>query len=193
MNYMTTNERIKEIRKELKQKGYSNRAISIKNKSSGYSDSINITIKDMSINKKEIQEMAQKHESYETDKYGEILQGANTYIFIDYDYMIKYDYIDNTLTPIANKMIEKFESVEKLGDNTGVTTAKQGNKIMSISRETVALLTLDAEKEYFYNQKHIHVKGNIYNLENTKQAIIQALLYANENGYLNIKELEGAL
>nr|DAV45700.1 MAG TPA: Large polyvalent protein associated domain 29 [Caudoviricetes sp.] len=83
---MTDKERLAAIRKELKEHGYNNRRVSVR--FSGYS-AIYVTIKELAINKKEIENIAMKYESYSRDeRTGEILSGGNTFVFVDYDYRL---------------------------------------------------------------------------------------------------------
>lgn len=49
-----------------------------------------ITIKDLAIDIKEIEQLAKGYESYERDEFtGEILSGGNTFVFVNYDYGLK--------------------------------------------------------------------------------------------------------
>lgn len=83
---MTDNERLAAIRKELKEHGYNNRRVGVR--FSGYS-AIYVTIKELAIDKKEIENIAMKYESYSRDeRTGEILSGGNTFVFVDYDYRL---------------------------------------------------------------------------------------------------------
>ena len=90
----------KEIKKHLKENGIDTKNISVKGSNCGYSESFNITIKDINIDIEKVRELAKTFESYERDeRTGEILEGGNTYIFVNYDY--------NTLK-LAN---EKYNNV----------------------------------------------------------------------------------
>lgn len=80
---MTDSERIAAIRQVLKEHGYSNRKVGVRY--DGYA--ILLTIKDLSINIKEIEKLTKGYESYERDEItGEILSGGNTFVFVDYAY-----------------------------------------------------------------------------------------------------------
>lgn len=82
---MTDKERLAAIRKELKEHGYNNRRVGVRY--DGYA--IWVTIKELAIDKKEIESIAMKYESYSRDEHtGEILQGGNTFVFVDYDYRL---------------------------------------------------------------------------------------------------------
>lgn len=80
---MTDSERIATIRKALKEHGYNNRKVSVRY--DGYA--IWLTIKNLAIDIKEVEQFAQGYESYERDEFtGEILSGGNTFVFVDYAY-----------------------------------------------------------------------------------------------------------
>lgn len=84
---MTNKERSVAIRSELKKHGYTSRQISVRSGDCGYSDYSHIRIKDVSISRKTIKEICKKYEYISYDEYsGEILQGCNTFIDVDYDY-----------------------------------------------------------------------------------------------------------
>lgn len=77
----------KEIKSYLKSKGIDTKKVSIKHKWCGYSESFDITIKDINININEVEKLVKQFESIDYDEVtGEILQGGNSYIFVAYDY-----------------------------------------------------------------------------------------------------------
>lgn len=77
----------KDIKKLLKEKGFDTKKISVKHRYCGYSESFDITIKDINININEIENIIKSLEYYERDeRTGEILEGGNTYIFTQYDF-----------------------------------------------------------------------------------------------------------
>ena len=80
---MTDSERIAAIRKVLKEHGYSNRKVGVRY--DGYA--IWMTIKDLAIDIKEIEQLSKEYESYDRDEFtGEILSGGNTFVFVNYAY-----------------------------------------------------------------------------------------------------------
>lgn len=86
---MTADERVKAIRAELKAHGYNSRRIGVTLKYAGYSSVINVTIKELAIDKKEIENIADKYKFFERDeRTGEILSGGNTYIRVSYDWRL---------------------------------------------------------------------------------------------------------
>lgn len=83
---MTDRERLAAIRQALKEHGYSNRKVGVRY--DGYA--IWLTIKDLAIDIKEIEQLAKGYESYERDEFtGEILSGGNTFVFVNYAYGLK--------------------------------------------------------------------------------------------------------
>lgn len=84
---MTTTEKTKIIREELKKLGWSNRQVSVKADSCGYSSSIRCTIKDLSVNKEKVEEICNQFVKIDRDEMsGEILCGANTYVDVKWDW-----------------------------------------------------------------------------------------------------------
>lgn len=80
---MTDSERVVAIRQALKEHGYNNRKVGVRY--DGYA--IWLTIKDLAIDIKEIEQLAKGYESYERDEFtGEILSGENTFVFVNYAY-----------------------------------------------------------------------------------------------------------
>lgn len=80
---MTDSERLAAIRQALKEHGYSNRKVGVRY--DGYA--ICLTIKDLAIDIKEIEQLTKGYESYERDEFtGEILSGGNTFVFVNYAY-----------------------------------------------------------------------------------------------------------
>lgn len=97
---MTNRERSIAIRNDLKKLGYTSRQISVRSGDCGYSDYSRITIKDVSISRKLIEEICEKYEYIRYDEYsGEILQGCNTFITVDYNY--------NAVKEAKNKNIDE--------------------------------------------------------------------------------------
>lgn len=80
---MTDSERVVAIRQALKEHGYNNRKVGVR-----YDEyAIWLTIKDLAIDIKEIEQLAKGYESYERDEFtGEILSGGNTFVFVNYAY-----------------------------------------------------------------------------------------------------------
>lgn len=103
---MKTNKEIRaEIVNAFKAKGWSNRKIGL---SVDYS-SINATVKDISIPINEVEDILKDYESIDYDyASGEILCGANTFVFVRYDYK-----------SLDNASAEFIEEAEKVLKNDG--------------------------------------------------------------------------
>ncbi|WP_276934256.1 hypothetical protein [Dielma fastidiosa] len=86
MMIMTNKELSLQIRSELKAAGYKRNDISLRVTDAGYSTSIRVRIKNPKISSKEIEQVLKKYESIERDeRTGEIMQGSNMYLFVDYE------------------------------------------------------------------------------------------------------------
>lgn len=86
---MDNKEMSKQIRKKLKENGYSNRDVSVSVKDAGYSVAIHVKIKNPHIDKNVIELLIKQYERLDIDeRTNEILEGANSYLFIDYEYGI---------------------------------------------------------------------------------------------------------
>ena len=103
---MTSKERSAAIRAELKKLGYNSKQVSVKSGNCGYSGYSHLTIKDMAVRIKEVKKAVRAFESVDYDEYsGEILQGGNTYIRVEYDY--------EALNSATEKKVSEIESLVK--------------------------------------------------------------------------------
>ena len=122
---MTAKEKAAIIRKELKkQLGVTNRQVSVRSRSSGYDEAIDIEIKDLTVNKAKVEAIASRYEYIRRCEYsGEILAGGNTYVFVtlDYDALSK---AKEELLETAKKIIDDNKNL--LGTNEGKTIAEKG-------------------------------------------------------------------
>lgn len=77
---------IEVIRDEIKSLGYSRKQVSVRNERCGYSTSIKITVHDLTVNYSKIDEIGKNHKSIRhCEVTGDVLEGANTYISVDYN------------------------------------------------------------------------------------------------------------
>lgn len=121
---MDCKEIAKKIREQLKVNGINNKQVSVRSGIVGFSQEVNITIKDATIKFDMVDEMAHKYESIDYDEAtGEILSGGNTYIDVSFSYdVIKKE--REKYIPFAKKIIDKYKdtpseelvSVAKMGD-----------------------------------------------------------------------------
>lgn len=80
-----------EIKRILRKAGIETKHISVRHKWCGYSESYWVKIMSLDVDKKKVERICRGLESYEVDeRTQEILQGGNTYIFVDYDWQLEY-------------------------------------------------------------------------------------------------------
>jgi len=127
---MELKEIAKNIREELKKHGITTKQVSVKSKYSGYESIINIIIKDLTINKKIIENIVKKYEKIRWDDYtNEILEGGNVFINIDFDYKVLKEKTEE-LIPLAQELIKKGKNY-KAGEC--ITVAKKDDLIILYS------------------------------------------------------------
>ena len=86
---MSDRERVQTIRQALKEKGYNSRRVSVTYQIAGYSAIIRVTIKELEINKAEIENIVKGFNEIDRDeRTGEILEGGNTFVSVNYDYRL---------------------------------------------------------------------------------------------------------
>lgn len=82
---MTNKELGNAIRATLKAEGYAPRDFSVRVRDCGYSTSAHVTIKNPEIRSANVEKLLSKFESIDRDeRSGEILEGGNCYLFVDY-------------------------------------------------------------------------------------------------------------
>ena len=84
--YLSNKDLSRAIQNDLKAAGVKKSAYSIRVQDCGYSVSVRIKIKDLAILPDDVKCIALHYQEYERDVSGEILQGGNTYVFVDYDF-----------------------------------------------------------------------------------------------------------
>jgi hypothetical protein len=104
-----------EIRQELKKLNITNKQVSVRSDSS----SINLKVKDLTVDIDALKNIGKKHESISYCEYSqEILSGGNTFVFVSYDWEFERD-----LKETAEYKTLKAEIEPKLlaiTDNSGV-------------------------------------------------------------------------
>ena len=85
-NYLTTTERARAIRKELKKAhGWTSRQVSVRKDSYSMGASIYVVIRDASVSKSDVEAIANKQQSVRCcEASGEILNGGNIYVSVKY-------------------------------------------------------------------------------------------------------------
>ncbi len=87
MAYMTNRELSAAIIKRLTDGGIPRKAYRIRTTDAGHSTSVSISVRDLSVSIKKVEKLAGVYERIRRCEYsGEILMGANTYVFVQYDY-----------------------------------------------------------------------------------------------------------
>lgn len=109
---MTNKELSTEIRNKIKENGYNLKDFSIKTRYCGYSSSCNITIKNLKIRDFEIEKIVKRFNDYEYDISGDILEGGNTYIFVEYDHNTMREYEEQ----FHEKFLKEFEENKKVAE-----------------------------------------------------------------------------
>lgn len=138
--YATRKQKAIYIRNELKALGYNSRHISVKSRIAGYSDAIDISIKDLSINIREIDAIARECEEVRYDEYsGEILSGGNTYIHVNYDPKIICDKTDE-LRDYAKKMFTQA------GHYIAIADDKNG-RVLTLNKDESRLWFIDVNTD----------------------------------------------
>lgn len=118
-NSMSIKEFSAYAKKMLKDKGFDTKGISVRGRYAGYSDALDVVVKDPNIDVAEIRKLLQKHESYERDASGEILQGGNRYIHVQYDYNA-FDKVKEEGKTDAENLMKQADA----GNGSGIEVSK---------------------------------------------------------------------
>ncbi|WP_394524245.1 hypothetical protein ACF0HT_13845 (plasmid) [Staphylococcus xylosus] len=79
--FKTATDIAKDIRAELKEMGFNSKKISVRKNDCNV---VLVTLKDESIDKEQIEQLANKHEDVDyCEKTGEVLAGGNIYVFVN--------------------------------------------------------------------------------------------------------------
>lgn len=123
--------RSKEIKNYLKDNGIDTKKVSVKELSGGYSQAFQITIKSSDIDIEEVENLSHHFKNYEIDeRTGEILQGGNTFVFVEYDY--------NTIKEVNQKyndvIIDKIKEKLKQHCQYDIDAWNKGDGSVKISK-----------------------------------------------------------
>lgn len=125
---MSVKEQAQELRNTLKTMGYTAKQVSIRSKRSMYDDIIYITIRDLSVNKKKIAEVANKYKYIRWDDYTNgILAGGNTYIDVSFDWEILSAEVKKRIDD-ARALMKKYQDIKP---GVGVTF-RENNLIKAV-------------------------------------------------------------
>lgn len=152
------------IRKELKEKlNVTSRQVSVRQRHAGYSMSVDVTIKDMTVNKKAVEEIALKYRNVSyCEASGEILLGGNTYIRVEFDYDIKQK-ASEKLIPFAKKIIDYVAHKKEINS---YQIASNGNaKLIYFATEQMLTIVepnkYNSERYSAYNE-YVMAEGLVY-------------------------------
>lgn len=111
------------IRDVLKKAGYKvPKEISVRKRNAG---AYYVEIKTFKIDKKNVEKIVKKFEDIDYDEVtGEILAGANTYVFVNYDYdmeLKEFERIQKFLEEVKQKCIDANERFVKIGKGLEVS------------------------------------------------------------------------
>lgn len=113
---MTNKELNATIKKELKEAGYNTKDFSVSVKDCGYSTSIKVKVKNPYVNRKEVESLLRHHEAYEQDnRTYEVLQGGNTYLFVEYEYGI-FEAVAQDWAATASELMKSTEEITRIFD-----------------------------------------------------------------------------
>jgi len=119
--YLSNKDLSKAIQNDLKAAGVPRAAYSIRVQDCGYSVSVRIKIKDLAILPADVKRIALHYQEYERDVSGEILQGGNTYVFVDYDF--------ETLQAAQEKFLPQAVTIRGKGYQE-IMQHKNGNRLV---------------------------------------------------------------
>ena len=129
---MTNRELSTEIRKKLKEAGFTSKDYSIRVRDAGFSTSVDIRVKNPRVRLSDIEQITKRYESVEHDeRTGEVLEGGNIYTFCQYENGI----FDEVILPL-------METSEKVF----ISSKWDGRKIAENELTEVRLVKVD-EKE----------------------------------------------
>lgn len=156
----------KDVKKVLRENNIDTKNISVRSKIVGYENSINITLKDLSLPKHLIQKILNKEFSsisYD-ERSGEILGGGNTFVFVDFDYNLLENAIEEKI-PLATELVKELNSKD---DYWCYELAKNNNLTLCASKDIESLYLKDKDNNriaqwLFPNDKHSQ-SGNIYSV-----------------------------
>ena len=104
---MTNRELSNEIRKTLKEAGFTSKDYSIRVRDAGYSTTVNIEVKNPMVRLSVLKQVAKQFEVVDRDeRSGEILQGGNTFVHCQYE----DDIFDEVIQPFMETAKQVFES-----------------------------------------------------------------------------------
>lgn len=191
--YMTVTEQAKEIRKTLKEElGLNSRKVSVKSGHCGYSTKIDVNVKDLLVDIKKVETIANKFYSVDRcERSGEILQGGNTYVTVQYDWKIANAH-QETKSTVAEMIYNQFEEERKAGGNEGWTIAQatkpNGEDVDLVYYPSADVWGMAEICNVSYEDK---IRVVVHNVEGLKMALSRFDLFAQRKGYTNFRIFAG--
>lgn len=172
---MTNKELGAYIRGKFKEKGYNSKKVSVSVKDCGYSTSIHCTIKDLSINDKEIEKIVNEVEYIRYDGYAqEILAGCNRFVDVRYDWKLKNE-AQNAQLENAKEIINNSENSFIYTDENGTRFSVEKENRKFNDQEWIAYSIWKWEKDKNYGT---HVQSNM-TIENVYWWLAEKLAFEN--------------
>lgn len=113
---MTNKELNSSIKKTLKENGYNPKDFSVSVRDSLYDTTIKVVVKSPIINRADIEKLLSKYESIDRDERTyEILQGANYYLFVTYEYNV-FDSVACDYLGMAQEILNCTEECYEIAD-----------------------------------------------------------------------------
>lgn len=155
---MTNKEINAVVKSELKAAGYSVKDFRVSVKDSLYDRVIRVTVKNPLVKPSDIKKLLDHWESYEIDqRTGEILQGGNIYVFVQYDLHafddIPAEYIERAAAVLGD--IEKYDGREIAANDSGASLhlLREGKRYRLI--ECKAGTMAGQETRFFYSASQL--------------------------------------
>lgn len=138
---MTNREMNTLIKNELKEAGYNVKDFSVSVKDCGYSTSIKVTIKNPYVCRKDVESLLLNYQNIDKDSVtGEILEGGNTYLFVEYQYGV-FEEVSQEWSSTAAGLIKSeleitriFDGLYLLNTNGSLEIRQQNAKASVIRR-----------------------------------------------------------
>lgn len=137
---MTNREMNASIKNELKLAGYNLKDFSVSVKDCGYSTSIKVTVKNPYVNRKDVESLLLNHQDIDKDSVtGEILEGGNTYLFVEYQYGL-FEQVSLEWSSKASELMESTSEITRIFDGlylqniNGILEIRQRNAKDSVIR-----------------------------------------------------------
>lgn len=175
-------ESAKQLRKELKNKlGVNSRQVSVRSSR----NSIDVTIKDLTVNFSEVEKIANTYESIRRDHAtGEILSGGNTYISVGYS----YDTMEEEAKKLMPKAKEIINNNKDLVKNEWATVWENDTHCILYSDkvDVFPIITLETKNDGLLNKVKSFMANNA---ESIADALIQ-IQYKYQVDFLGLNNKE---